>query len=213
MAALALSAPSHGRLHNRIAHVAPPPRWRTKKTQRKKTHQQRKKIKKQPKKTRCSSPLKKTQPKKTALSNRLIHRTIRTAVADCRNISQRLEWGESSFNQLYRHYIIGAEKREYSFNLTKEQFRILTKGDCHYCGAPPKRQFKVGGKSYGFYIYNGVDRLDNSIGYEFSNCVPCCWPCNKTKGDTTAAAFIALCLRVSQHMSSKILAGGAHAVA
>src|ERR1017187_3311186 len=42
---------------------------------------------------------------------------------DCRNISQRLEWGESSFNQLYRHYIIGAEKREYSFNLTKEQFR------------------------------------------------------------------------------------------
>jgi len=81
MAALALSTPSHGRLQNRIAHVAPSPRWRTKKTQRKKTHQQRKKIKKQPKKTRCSSPLKKTHPKKTALSNRPIHRTIRTAVA------------------------------------------------------------------------------------------------------------------------------------
>jgi hypothetical protein len=57
----------------------PPPR-RTKKTQRKKTHQQPKKIKQQPKKTRCSSSLKKTHPKKTALSNRLIHRTIRTAV-------------------------------------------------------------------------------------------------------------------------------------
>jgi hypothetical protein len=94
MAALTLSAWGHGPLQNRIAHVAPPPPRRTKKTQRKKTHQQRKKTKKQPKKTRCSSLLKKTQPKKTALSNRLIHRTIRTAVA---LLSSWKNMGESAF--------------------------------------------------------------------------------------------------------------------
>lgn len=32
------------------------------------------------------------------------------------------------------------------------------------------------------YTYNGVDRLDSSMGYTPDNCVPCCWECNNMKG-------------------------------
>jgi len=33
----------------------------------------------------------------------------------------------------------------------------------------------------GDYIYNGLDRADNSKGYELDNVVPCCGRCNRAK--------------------------------
>lgn len=35
---------------------------------------------------------------------------------------------------------------------------------------------------WGDYVYNGVDRKDNGIGYSNDNCVPCCMICNWAKG-------------------------------
>lgn len=58
--------------------------------------------------------------------------------------------------------------------LTKEQFQELSNQECHYCG-------KEGP--------NGIDRIDNSVGYTFENCVPCCKHCNYVKGDLSLADF------------------------
>ncbi len=47
---------------------------------------------------------------------------------------------------------------------------------CEYCGGFDKSD-KVYGK------FNGVDRVNNLVGYTHKNCVPCCWWCNTIKLD------------------------------
>jgi hypothetical protein len=67
------------------------------------------------------------------------------------------------------------------WEITKEQYRILTKGNCHYCGKPPRHVRKDDKTFHGGYLCNGIDRVDNTKGYVIDNCVPCCWECNSMK--------------------------------
>jgi hypothetical protein len=39
--------------------------------------------------------------------------------------------------------------------------------------------------AYGYYIYNGIDRLNKNKGYIIQNCVSCCKICNRAKSDMT----------------------------
>lgn len=39
------------------------------------------------------------------------------------------------------------------------------------------------------FVYNGIDRVDNSVGYVLSNCVPCCSTCNRMKGTMSSEEF------------------------
>ena len=101
---------------------------------------------------------------------------------------RKVDRGESSFNSLYLEYKIGADKRGLDFDLTKEQFKILTKQNCHYCNVKPAQELvnrckklSKEAQEYGKYIYNGVDRKDNSIGYILENALPCCRICNRAK--------------------------------
>ena len=98
-------------------------------------------------------------------------------------------YGESSFNNLYNTYRQNARLKQRSFELTKEEFRTLTKQNCFYCGKSPSRAIKSK-KSHGEYIYNGVDRKDNTQGYTVENSVSCCKFCNLTKTNTDFNEFI-----------------------
>jgi len=97
--------------------------------------------------------------------------------------------GEANFYKLYRTYQQSAKRRKYPFNLTKGEFRYLTKQKCYYCGTLPNSSADRRA-SNGAYIYNGIDRLDNNIGYTFDNCVSCCKKCNIMKWDFTIDEFI-----------------------
>jgi hypothetical protein len=88
----------------------------------------------------------------------------------------------SNIQRLIYVYKIGAKKRGLDFNLTEKQFAELTQRDCYYCGAKPNNIDKHRKKEY---VYNGIDRVDNSKGYEIYNVVPCCKECNKRKGTST----------------------------
>ncbi len=105
-----------------------------------------------------------------------------------KNMGGKLQEGESAFNNTYRKYATGASRRGHAFELTKEEFRELTKMNCTYCGAEPAT---VAGfvNSNGPYVYNGIDRVDNSIGYTKGNCVACCGMCNFAKGRNTVSKF------------------------
>ena len=97
-------------------------------------------------------------------------------------------FGEASFNRLYYSYRNKAKGKNVSFSLDKNTFKILTNGNCFYCGKPPL-QIQKGVESYGDYIYNGIDRVDNKRGYEIDNCVSCCGMCNKAKNATPKDVF------------------------
>lgn len=96
---------------------------------------------------------------------------------------------DSSLNHLYYIYGWNATKREYIFELTLEQFREITQSTCFYCGREPEQAYSVSKYSIP-YIYNGVDRRDNEIGYTYENSVACCWMCNKMKNKFSEAEFL-----------------------
>lgn len=87
---------------------------------------------------------------------------------------------DSGKNLLFTHYKSSAKRRSLSITLSKEQFYTLTSSECHYCGEPPSKLIKSI-KAGNPYIYNGIDRVDNNLGYDFANCVPCCSICNHAK--------------------------------
>jgi len=109
--------------------------------------------------------------------------------------------GVVAFNHLFLNYKHGAKSRGYGFQLSKERFRELTKQNCHYCGISPSATFyrKRWSSSY---IYNGIDRIDNSKGYTTTNIVPCCGQCNRMKLDHTQKDFLAHVERIHNHQKS-----------
>ncbi len=109
--------------------------------------------------------------------------------------------GESGFHSLLTRYRCCAGYKKQSWMLTKEEFRTLTKNDCFYCGTPPAQISKNGGP-HSSYVYNGVDRVDSSLGYEITNCVTACKRCNQAKNDMSLSEFLAWIRAVSARTES-----------
>lgn len=107
----------------------------------------------------------------------------------------------SGFTRVYAGYQWSAKKRNREFALTENQFRALTLADCHYCNSRPSKIMKTSSK-LSIYVYNGIDRVDNKIGYIVGNCVSCCECCNKAKGTKTYDEFIAWINRLIKYRSS-----------
>ena len=91
-------------------------------------------------------------------------------------------------NSMFTAYKESAKTRKIEFNLSGEDFQKLINLNCVYCGQEPEeRKLKTYDKSgnekepYTGKV-NGIDRVDNSKGYEINNCVPCCKKCNRMKG-------------------------------
>ncbi len=103
--------------------------------------------------------------------------------------NNKISSGEACFNSLYINYKTSAKQRNLSFNLEKNDFRKLTKSNCYYCGVEPK-QIKKAKNTNGDYLYNGIDRINNNVGYIIENCVSCCGRCNEAKMTQTQENFI-----------------------
>jgi hypothetical protein len=110
----------------------------------------------------------------------------------------KLPEGESSFNHLFDKYKRGAKNRKLGFDLTREEFKSLTKQPCHYCGILPTMEIDCASYN-GKYIYNGVDRKDNSVGYTIGNSVTCCGECNHAKSGIDYSKFLSWISRISAY--------------
>src|SRR5579859_3391995 len=130
-----------------------------------------------------------------------LRREMGQARAAIMSENNRLPEGESGFNLLYATYRCGATHRSLNFELSKEAFKSLTTGDCFYCGSSPNQ--KIGNELSGFYVYNGVDRKSNSIGYTIENSVSCCGQCNLMKRFMSPEDFISACRSVVNHFEKK----------
>lgn len=87
-----------------------------------------------------------------------------------------MKYPEVSLLAAYRH---NDKEKKRDNNLTLEFVRDNIYKPCHYCGG------------FGKNGYNGLDRMDSSIGHIQSNCVPCCPTCNTKKNDMGYYLFYA----------------------
>jgi len=93
---------------------------------------------------------------------------------------------ERSLKSTYRYksHLYNAQKRNISNTITYEQFcNIIFNNKCEYCG---EYETKL-----------GIDRVDNSRGYDIDNIVPACWICNRMKGAMDIDNFIAHIQKIS----------------
>lgn len=103
---------------------------------------------------------------------------------------------QSTINTMISAYKRSANKRGYEYNLTDEQFKSLIFKKCHYCGTPPNQLKSNNKRENSKLLANGIDRIDNNIGYIFKNCVPCCKTCNRSKDIMSNTEFMNWILKV-----------------
>lgn len=122
----------------------------------------------------------------------------------------RKSQGQAGLTLVLDKYRRTAAKKSLPFELTREEFRALTGSSCNYCGIGPSatrthnsQDVSVAGKANAAYTYNGLDRVDNNLGYVKNNVVPCCRPCNMAKRTMTLDAFLAWIRRITAFQSSK----------
>lgn len=107
---------------------------------------------------------------------------------------------DSALQSLFCQYKQKAKERKLIWALSLEQFRTLILSPCFYTGLPPQQTHITRGKAVKRTIlYNGIDRVDNSKGYEVDNVVPCWGPVNKAKLMMSQSDFIKMCNAVTSH--------------
>lgn len=83
------------------------------------------------------------------------------------------------------NFMQDAKKRKKLLDFTYAEIGDLMQLPCTYCGENES--------------YNGLDRVDSSLGYIKNNVVPCCAVCNRAKSTLTTTAFIKHCEKVIAH--------------
>lgn len=128
------------------------------------------------------------------MSSRFIRKNeIRNCSPSCKFYQEQLNTPEQSLYGIYKR---GAIKRKHSFKITMEQFNVFLYKNCFYCDGKPNNNLTVNNKTM---RYNGIDRLDNKVGYEIDNCVSCCRFCNFAKRESSHKSFIEWAIRIAKN--------------
>lgn len=121
----------------------------------------------------------------------------KTISCGCHNSNYK-EGDKGNAYDLMNRYKYSAKKRNFSFDLEFDAFYNIIKQNCHYCNIEPK-QSRIVKRCKETVIYNGIDRIDSKEGYKISNCVACCFTCNRAKSDMSYDQFIEYLNRVSNY--------------
>lgn len=100
---------------------------------------------------------------------------------------------KSVYKRLYFAQRLYAKRRSIEWGLDIKTWYRLVKSDCYLCGDKPKNRYKVnhrGREIHGMsFIYQGIDRINNSRGYLIDNVAPCCASCNYMKRSQTLSGL------------------------
>jgi hypothetical protein len=117
---------------------------------------------------------------------------------------------ETTYNALYGAYKKGASDRGFSFELTKDEFKSFLDKDCYYCDSKPSNVYQIKNSKTGEVragvpiTYNGIDRVDNNLGYTMDNSITCCETCNRMKRSHEYNFFLDHVKKICENMSKKL---------
>jgi len=110
-------------------------------------------------------------------------------------------------NKMFEHYQRMASRFGRAWELTRGEFDSLIVERCYYCNLPPLigRKIKDFRSPSGFTVmfFNGIDRRDNRRGYTKANSVSCCVECNMMKRNFPSFDFVARCMTIAKHWTSR----------
>lgn len=101
--------------------------------------------------------------------------------------------------EIFKRYKRNAKRLSRKFNLPFHTFNKMLKQNCHYCGVEPYARFKLRPDTKFVFMYNGVDRTDNTKGYYVGNVVTACRVCNRAKSIIHGDEFINWIERLAKH--------------
>ena len=106
------------------------------------------------------------------LDNFKFRKNKNTYYSECNNCTNKRKRNPSHDTKCrYKFLLNQAKKRNVEVNLSIEEYSKLLENNCHYCD---KNLPKFG---------CSLDRIDNNLGYEIKNVVPCCARCNTTRNE------------------------------
>jgi ribosomal protein L34E len=146
----------------------------------------------------CGNPLT-SESQAKGLRNRLLRRCMicyeKLQQVEKKRPSRDRNYKAEAFQNkhvIWNHYVKGAKKRSIHFTLTKAQFESLILQPCFYCGYQKESEV------------NGLDRLDNQLGYIEENVKPCCQICNDMKGTQHPLEFIDKLTAIHDYYETKV---------
>ncbi len=96
---------------------------------------------------------------------------------------------QAQLSKIKGHYQNSAKRRRIAWNISDELFFALLKGNCAYCKIEPSLVVEYLPKCTPVKV-NGVDRIDNNLGYEPHNVTSCCKQCNRAKSNLPISEFL-----------------------
>lgn len=109
----------------------------------------------------------------------------------------------SAISAVLNDYKQSAKKRDYIFEIGREEFLKLITQNCFYCGSSHSNKMPPQNKKDSSFTYNGIDRLDNNIGYVKNNVVTCCKQCNFLKRSLNYLDFIESIIKIYKHIKNE----------
>jgi hypothetical protein len=123
--------------------------------------------------------------------------------------------GCSKYDRKYTPMEFNARSRYWYYRneLSFEDFMKISQQPCYWCGIPPSTISSVKNRGQLFidnpFIWNGLDRIDNTKDHNKNNVVPCCWDCNIAHNDRTVDEFLRWAERLvtHQHKNKMVING------
>lgn len=126
--------------------------------------------------------------------NKQVVGALATVNRGCKCSTERPDLFKKDEERILNRVSTLARSRGIPFNLDEDGIRMCFDA-CYYCGAPPTIIMNRG-KRLPPIIRNGIDRIDSNLGYDVTNCVPCCGRCNSAKNDMSVDEFKDLVERI-----------------
>lgn len=115
-----------------------------------------------------------------------------------------------SYAEIFSDYKFRAKQHGLKFELPSEYFIKLITSSCYYCGFPPNHEYNHYKRRNSkpkhlpnieiFSIkVNGIDRINNNLGYTKENSVSCCKFCNLAKNRWPVKDFLEWLENLASH--------------